>query len=307
MVLLALSYAGLAFMLTALHAVQVNFGPFQEARGIRHAHVLHGTGKAPWAYRVLMPAAAEALAIPLRTVVPPSTALELSYLTWRFLGTAAFFGLFHRFLRRWLELPWALAGVLWAAALHAPSYLFYWFQPDSPTDLVVWTGAAVLTLTARDRWLYPLVFVGAFNREAAVFAIVIHATLRWGHEARRTLALRCALLCACWAVPFVAIRMVVGRRDWVAPIAWLAADNLSVAWIAWALVCLGALLIVPFARWSKAPPELRRLAFALLATYVPLQMVFGRIREFRLLLPLVIFLIPLALLALRDAERSRSA
>ena len=44
----------------------------------------------------------------------------------------------------------------------------------------------------------------------------------------------------------------------------------------------------------------------LLATYVPLQLVFGRIREVRLLLPLVLALVPLALLALRDEAESGS-
>ena len=87
----------------------------------------------------------------------------------------------------------------------------------------------------------------------------------------------------------------------------LAAGNLNAGWLAWALVWLGALLIVPFARWSQAPPELRRLAIALIATYVPLQLVFGRIREVRLLLPLVLALIPLALVAVRDATRPPGA
>jgi hypothetical protein len=67
-------------------------------------------------------------------------------------------------------------------------------------------------------------------------------------------------------------------------------------------VFLGGLLVVPWSGWSRRPPELRRLALVLWLTYVPLQLVFGRIREVRLLLPLAIALIPLALLALRDAE-----
>ena len=300
--LLTLVYLGIAGMLTALHGVEINFGDHGKQRGIRHERVLAGTGEAPWTYRVLMPAVAEAVAVPLRALMSDPAAREFSYLVWRFLGIAAFLLLFHVYLRRWLELPWAIAGVLWAAALHPASFQFYWFQPDSPTDLAVWTAAAVLTFAGRDRWLFPLIFVGSLNRETAVFVIAVHAALRWGTEPSRKLVLRCLLLGVCWAVPFVGIRLMVGQRAWVAPIAELAADNLNAGWLAWALVCLGALLIVPFARWSHSPPELRRLAIALITTYLPLQLVFGRIREVRLLLPLVLALIPLALLAVRDAH-----
>lgn len=299
--LLGALYLGLALMLVQVHAYQVNFGPRAELRVTRHDAVLTGRGHAPWTYRVLMPALVEVTRAPLERVFPPKAALEVGYLWWRFVATLGFLCLFHVFLRNWLDPPWAIAGTLLAAALHPATYRFYWFQPDSPTDLVIWIAAALLTLHRRDGWLVPLVLIGSLNRETAVFAVVIHAALRYGHEPTSRLVARSVGLVAVWAVPFFGIRMLVGAQPWAADVAGLVRANLGPGWLAYALAFLGGLLIVPFVGWRRRPVELRRLALALLLTYVPLQLVFGRIREVRLLLPLAIPLVPLALLAVREA------
>ena len=294
-------YLAIALMLTQMHAYEVNFGPKQEQREIRHNRILAGRGEAPWAHRVLMPALAEAGARPLEAVLGRREAREGAYLALQFAAIFGFLAIFDRFQRTWLPPAWAVAGTLFAAALHPITYRFYWYQPDSPTDLFAWALGGWLTVTGRDAWLLPLVALATLNRETAVFIPVMYVALRWNDPARDRMFLRAAGMFVCWLVPFLGIRSLVGERRWTVDIAEVMRDNLQPSWILYAGAFLLPLVTLPWIGWSRRPPELRRLALALLATYLPLQFVFGRIREVRLLLPLAVALVPLAMLALRDA------
>jgi hypothetical protein len=113
--------------------------------------------------------------------------------------------------------------------------------------------------------------------------------------------MRCGLLGLTWAATFTGLRLVVGPASWVnerTPLSFLL-DNLSRPnWIGFAAVFFGVLWWIPVLGWREFPRELRRLAL-LLTPYLVLQFLFGRIREVRLLLPLSIALIPMALLYIR--------
>jgi hypothetical protein len=301
---LGVLYFGVAAMLAQIHLSEIEFGPRHAARLARHHHVLDHTGDAPWAYRVLMPHLAEATAIPLRPLLG-QPAVEIAYGWWQFWATFGLLCLFHRWLRTWLEPAWATSGTLLAAAMHPATYQFHWFQPDSPVDLLVWTAAGVLTVAGRDAWLFPLIAVGALNRETAVFVVAIYAALRWGREPALQTATRTVGLLACWGLPFAAVRWWVGARPWAVDLDdhWLS--NYRLEWVAIAVAFLAPLLVLPWVGFARRPIELRRLAIVLLVAYLPLQVVFGRIREVRLLLPLALALVPLAMLTLREATLER--
>src|SRR5262249_11813199 len=100
--------------------------------------------------------------------------------------------------RAFVRWEWAVCGAVMAAALHPSTYRFYAFQPDSPGDLLVWTAVAVLTVEERFGWLPWVVMAGAFNRETAVFAVVVHAALgpctrRGGGEGSRAASSSCGV------------------------------------------------------------------------------------------------------------------
>jgi hypothetical protein len=162
----------LGALLTSMHAYVVNYGENRGMRKERHERILSMTGEAPWAYRVLSPALAEGTA---RVVGPrmarPIDRRESGYLLWRLVWTSGFLVAFHRLLERWLPPTWALLGAVLVAALHGPSYLHYWYQPDSPGDLFAWTLAALLTVQGRDRWLFPLMVIAALNPNMPVVLV----------------------------------------------------------------------------------------------------------------------------------------
>lgn len=287
-------------MLVAMHAMSVDLGPKADKRTQRHAQILEGEGRAPWAYRVLSPAVTEVLTQAATPVLGRAHAPVASYLLWRWAWTFCLLLLFHGLLRTWLDPPEALAGTLLLAALHPASYHFYWYQPDSPPDLVLWVAAALLTLRGRGWWLVPLVLVGSLNRETAVFVVLVHLALGWDREPRRALLLRAITILLTWASVFAGLRLVLGPRPWSGGFPGMLLANLThPTWLLWAGVFLGALWVLPWLSWRTQPPSLRRLSLALVVGYLPLQLVFGRIREVRLLLPLALFLVPMAIIALR--------
>jgi hypothetical protein len=300
-ILIAL-YFGLALVLTAAHGYAVNYGPNQKLRQERHERLASGGGEAPWAYRVLSPAVSRATGAALAPALSrPEDRREVGYLLQRFGFTLAFFWMFHRIIEAWLPPAWALAGVAIAAALHGPASSHYWFQPDSPGDLALWAAAALLSLRGRGLWIAPLIALGALNRETAVFAAPIHLALVWGAEPRARSLGRTAILLACWALPTLALRAWIQPSGWAGGQGWSGAlqENLGhTEWWLYALSFGGAWLWLPLRALPTLPPPLKRLIFALIP-YLGLVLVFGRLRELRLLLPLTLAFVPAALWTLR--------
>ncbi len=310
--ILAALWLGLAVALVVLHAESIDLGPRQIRILERHDAILAGDGDAPWTYRLAVPFVVETVRPLLERVLGlrPADAVTGAYLAARGLTLFATFLLFHRWLSRRLDWPWPLAGTLLLAALSGPATVFYWFAPDSPVDLAIWAAALVLTEERRFGWLVPLVLLGALNRETAVFAVGLHVALRWGREPAGRLVLRSAGLLAAWAGVLALVRVAVGTRPWAhggTPLGFLTTNLTEPAWLAWAAVFLGVLWIAPALAGPRLPPDLRRAA-AVLVPYVLLILLFGRVREVRLLLPAVLVLIPILLVALgaRPLEARRS-
>lgn len=316
-------YFGLALVLTQLHGDRVNHGPREAKRLDRHARILKGTGDAPWGYRVGTPvvveAARRAVDGPLPASLPGSRTaerralsvnLERGYLAVRFTALFGFLALFHTWLRRFGSSTEALAGTTLAAALHAPAFNHYWFQPSSSVDLLLWTGTLVALDKDRDRWVPLLVVVGAINRETALFMVLFYGAMRFGSMAHSQLLARMAGLTVLWLIPQAVIRTTIGPLTWAGrgatPVDYLTANLTHPEWMLYAASFLGVLWLMPALAWKKAPRELRALV-VVLAPYVVLQFLFGRIREVRLFLPLVVVLVPLFLLWIRTTEAASTS
>ena len=193
----------------------------------------------------------------------------------------------------------SLARQLLVAALHGPSVEHYWFQPASGPDHVLWLLAALLTLSGRDRWLYPLVFIGAFNRETVVFVVPIHFALRWGKEPLSRLLVRCAVLMVLWAVPFLLLRELItlSPKKGRTVTKYFMKNLTDPEWQWYAAAFSGAWIGMTAVGWRHIPGPLKRLVGVMLP-YLGLILAFGRIREVRLLLPATVAFVPAAMVVL---------
>jgi len=295
-------YAGLAGSLTSFHAFQVNFGPRIGYRTERHRNIVNfEEGRKPWAYRVLVPLAVEHPGEDILHAagLEKPASREYAYLVVRFSSTWLTLLLTHLLIARFASPAMALSGGLLVAALHGPSVEHYWFQPASGPDHVLWLATALLTLSGKDRWLFPLVFFGAFNRETVVFAVPIHLALRWGHEPLRRTLLRSAVLLVFWAVPFLMLRELITlspKRSRTAA-KYLMKNLTDPEWQWYAVAFSGAWIGVTAVGWRHVPVPLRRLV-GVMVPYMGLILTFGRIREVRLLLPATVGFVPAAMVVI---------
>jgi hypothetical protein len=232
--------------------------------------------------------------------------MERGYRAVRYGATFGFLALVHTWMRRFGSVAEATAGTAVVAALHGPSYANYWFQPASAVDGMLWMATLVAVDRDRDRWVPLFVLLGAVNRETALFMVLLYGAMRWGSGPRATLAARCVGLGVLWLVPQAAIRWTIGPLGWAGngstPLDYLTANLTHPDWLLYAASFLGVMWLTPALMWRSAPPVLKRLVLVLLP-YVVLQLLFGRIREVRLFLPLVVALVPLTMLWLREPDR----
>lgn len=305
LVAMVLLYVGLSTILTSLHGYNVNYGPKDHKRTARHERIIDMRGESPWAYRLAVPYAAEGISRALAPLpISEQDRREGGYLAIRWVSMLVTFLAFHGFQRFFLPRAWALAGTLLLAALHGPSFEHYWFQPASAPDLMLWTLGAYLTMKRKDAWLFPMIVLGALNRETVVFLIPIHIALRWGEEPLQKLALRAGALGLAWLVPFVGVRTVVEVTGWAngkSATDFLMSNLTRTEWIGYALAFAGTWTLLPFLGWRSVPPRLRRLILVM-GPYIGLIFAFGRIREVRLLLPMGLAFIPAMMLVLQGWE-----
>jgi len=299
---LGLLYLGLSGSLTSFHAFQINFGPKYDKRIERHEQIVNlEDGRKPWAYRVAIPYAVEhPIADALeQTGISRAYAREYGYLLIRFVSTWLTLILSHLLIGRFTTPTMAFAGTLFIGALHGPSTEHYWFQPASGPDHVLWLATALLTLHKRDAWIYPLIFLGAWNRETIVFAIPIYLALRWGTEPLRRTLERVILMGLLWLTPFLLLRgwIQLGLKE-TAPPGILFRRNLrSFEWQVYAAFFAGPWYAIPLLGWRRLTPPLRRLIVVMIP-YLGLVLFFGRIREVRLLLPTTVAFIPATMVVL---------
>ncbi|MEL6345462.1 MAG: hypothetical protein AAFV53_20305 [Myxococcota bacterium] len=295
-------YGLLTVLLMQFHGYQINFGEWYDQREQRHSRLVNNEGDTPWAFRIIVPMAAEQMRNELAAsdLLTRAQAREFSYLLLRFGFTVGFLLLFHIYLTRWVSPAWAMVGGMWMIALQGLSYINYWYQPASALDLLLWLAAVELTLRRQDRWLIPLLIVGTLNRETAIFMIALHAGARYGDEPLADLASRCQVLVGFWAAVYLGLRTYihpVGTAN--RPVIKHIQDNLNGEWLGYAFFFVSPMMVMPTLSPRKVPAVLWRIALALVP-YLLLVLVFGRVREVRLLLPLAIPFIPASLILLRD-------
>ena len=289
---------GLLGALVHAHALDVDLGPRLADRLVRHAAIVSGSGKAPWGYRILAPRLVDGFAA--RFGVDPDVAVAWGYVgLWGVATGIALFAMF-AWLRAWVAPAWAFAGAVWFAAMHPPSFRWHWFAPDSPLDLAWWLLAALATRSGHAVWLFPGMVLAVANRETALFAALIHGALAWGTEPARATLLRAGALAAVGLGTYAAVRLGVGPLPAAVSASALFVENRDPTWALFALGALGSAWALWLVGFRRRPAALQRLAIALSVTYLPAVLVFGRIRETRLFLPLLVAWLPLALDALRE-------
>ena len=251
-------------------------------------------------HRVIVPLLAQSLS--------DLTGLELRrvYYGIDFSALVALFALLFLYLRRWLSVGWSLVGVLYLAAVLPTTYHFFYFHPWDRVSSLVWLAALWCVRERRPLVLALVLAFGMLVKFDLLFVPLLYAAANWGDgPRRRTLVVTAGLLVASFGVLVLAttLRPDAAGAGYLEHVRELVAANVAEArqsGLAYAPLLLLLLPAVCGACYrptaeDRHPRLLRWLApFALL--HLPLYAFAASFREARAMVPLVLLLLPPALL-----------
>ncbi len=290
-------YISLAMMLTFYHAQTVDL-KFRSQRSEFHKEIVAGNFNSPYQYRILAPALAEAGGWIIEKTLTlsegnRSIGRELAYIGQRFAAAFLLFVFFHLLLRTWFSAELAFGGTVLLAALHPFTYLNYYYQPDSPLNILFLTVGAWLIVQQKPVvLLYALTVVGSFNRETfgviAALYVAYHG-INWGSIKHG------AGLFLTWAAALLILRLMFGFKPAFPP------DEASMAnlyYVHWPFLLYSLMWLIPLIYYRRLPVFLRRGLILFVPPLILANFMFGEVQETRLFLDLSIILIPATLYGL---------
>ena len=211
----------------------------------------------------------------------------------------------YAWFRRWLSQQQAILGALIITAL-MPVMLRVWGTSLGAPLEVIFLCAGLILLDQQPLGFTSaftlLIAVSALNRETAVLLPLAYATTQLARWRTPGYWLRGVLFGGVWAVVFIGLRLTLGSAPDDVPIAEAWRWNTSGTWHTVEAVFKNLFFLPIWLLYLNqlraAPPFLKRLVPVALV-YLGLFLLFAFWNEVRLLLPLLILALPVALRAVK--------
>jgi len=288
-------------LLAALEYSRTAYPSCLEACGQWHRESIAGTGFSPLRYRVFS-------AFAIQVIWQPTSDLEiaLAFIEAHAIALPLMAAALYLWFRQWTNRQIAaLAGVaiIW---MYLPSMFRAWGLSLYSAFEVVFLCLGLLLIHHRRTGLLfaVLIVVATLNRETALLlplAYVVTNLQRWRE---RDVLVRGAVFFGLWLVVFIGIRLVRGAAPEMVTIAGAWTAN-TAGWVGVDAI-LNHVFFIPiwvaaFAGIRLAPKFLKQTALVGLP-YVALLIPFSLWNEVRLLLPLLVLWMPLALITFEHSD-----
>jgi hypothetical protein len=292
------TFALACILLTAalIPALDYGFGPGDETLNARrdiHRGILAQTARTPDRYRWLSAAIVEGPTRLLSRVMPGDRAYDrVSVVFYLAAITGMLWSLF-AYLRVWFSDEAALVATLVAACTIRITMRQHDYAPYSYLEPTFVALALLAILRGRRLWLAALIVLATFNRETAIFLVLLYFVT--SDFSRRALSWT-TLYAALWAIVYSTVRLVGGEADRYWTVQRVYQTNLSQPNLALfnITLLLGAFWLLAVLGWRHAPAFVRRTTLVVPAYLVTIA-VWGIWWEVRLLMPLYPVLFALAL------------
>jgi hypothetical protein len=273
--------------------------------------ILGGGAPSPYRYRILAPLIIETLARLFDLFQPTREAYRAAFACFSFGALSLVLGGLYKYLRRWFETPWALVGILLAAATMPLALRDHYYQPWSFLEPGILALAMLAVVERRRCWVVVLTAVAALNRETALLIPALCLFLgwegtetgeKWSHERRRAWWTFVASVLACAAVQ-LAVRVLVGPSAHVRTVEQILGRNVNDRYVlvaVWNVLLFFGFMWFAAARGLRDAPGAMRRAAVVAPLYLVLIAVWGVWREVRLLMSLYPIVLPLGLWYVRD-------
>lgn len=295
-----------ALVLGHHYYIQIN-RPALNLRIDIHDEILNHTAKSPYRYRILIPFAAEIFIKGLSFIIPREASFLIVYAVFEFASLTAMLLLLFKYLKIWFTSEQALIGILFASSTMIIAMRDHYYQPWSFVEPVLFTLAMYYLYKDKFKLFSLIFFLECFNRETAVFLVLIFAfvssDIKPPFELRQLLQIKknfskVAGLFILWAIIYLGIRHKQGGsaegmdliKLWFNNVAW---GNLLKAAIQVGLF-LGAFWFCIIKGIRQSPIFIYR-ASLIIPFYIAVILIFGVWLEVRMLMPLYPILLPLGL------------
>lgn len=292
----ALALACILVTAALVPALDYGFGPGDETliarRGI-HRGILEQTARTPDRYRWLAAAVIEGPTRILSRAMPYDTAYDRVSVVFYLAAIVMMLWSLFAYLRVWFSDEAALIASLVAACTIRITMRQHDYAPYSYLEPTFVALALIAILRRQHAWLAVLIVLATFNRETAIFLVLLYFVTS---DFSRHAFTWTAIYGAVWSAVYLSIRYVGGDADryWTIPL--VLRTNLSQPGLTAfnVTVLLGAFWIFAALGWSQAPRFVRRTALIVPAYLITIA-VWGIWWEVRLLMPLYPVLFALAL------------
>lgn len=263
------------------------------ARREIHRGIMNQTARTPDRYRWLAAAIVEGPVRALEPLMSRERAFDRVSTMFYLAALVAMLWTLFAYLRLWFPDEAALIAMLAAACTLRITMRQHDYAPYSYLEPTFVALGLIAMVRRRYLWLAGLIAIASFNRETAVFLVLLH--LVTSDFSRRAMA-RTAAYGAIWALISILLRVVGGEAERYWTVQLVFQTNMSQPALALFNIglLLGAFWIFACLGWRRAPLFVRRSALVIPA-YAITVAVWGIWWEVRLLMPLYPVLFSLAL------------
>ena len=297
-----------ALLLSYYQTIRVD-APNYESKLHRHTSIISNSIEYPYQYRLLNPCATQLWSTLFEIFLPEKAAFLFACALQNIIVYFFLIFAFSKFVSLWFDETGVILGLLILAVIIPLSLTGFDNLGDITTAGMMSLGFYFIN-TNKIKFLYPLIFIGAFNELQMVLLAAFYFFGRTSNFSSKKVWLNAILLIITFLVAYYVIYLFRGGEPLLKNLAWLyTKDTKEINDLRFNLthpdfILLWIIMIVPLLLFAikdfKSKPEFlkRSLIFVLPLFYLIAFLFIARMREIDKALTIFVILIPLALFSL---------
>jgi len=282
--------------------------PNYDLKLTRHISIIENNIEYPYKYRLLNPFITNIWFSGLNTVLPEKPAFLAAYFFQNLLVYGFMLFMLFRFFRLWFDDTGAVISLLVLSLIVPLSITGYDVLGDMTTAGIMALGFTFINSPGKVKFLYPLVFIAAFNELQCILLIAFYFFARKQNWFDKKIFLNSILLTFTFFAAYGLIYLIRGGSAGGNEVGWYFTKDaeFNIAhkdWIPLWFILITPLLYLALRKFKIKPEFLRRsLLFVLPLFYFGAFFFIARLREIDKALTIFLILIPLAVYYLFPAH-----
>lgn len=274
--------------------------PSYELKLNRHNNIINNTIEYPYKYRLLNPYIAQAWISAFKAVIHEKPAFLAGYFLQNVLVFSFMLFCLMKFFRLWFDDTGAIVSLLLFAVLIPVTLTGYDVLGDMTTAGIMALGFYFIN-TGKAKFLYPLVFIAAFNELQLILLIPFYFFSKTSNFKNKSVWINSILLTVTFVIAYGLIYQIRGGSAGSGEVNWYftkdAAFNIAHKdWIVLWFLMIAPLIYFVIKGFKTKPEFLRNSAVIVLPLFYFAAFFFiARLREIDKALTIFTILIPLAL------------